>query len=159
MLELSHDASSDEDEGFEGDGEDGDEPNVHDHAARVSWLLNRYAPNGATSGHPVAYAMRIDARYPASDQTARLSALGWPTGPPSAGALVQLLLAHSKASLAADVANREHHHEPIFKRNQRAYDRSMAKIENAEPTKGFDVDDPDTWPDDDDEYDSDAAAA
>ena len=35
----------------------------------------------------------------------------------------------------------------------------MAKIENAEPAKGFDVDDPDTWPDDDDEYGSDAAAA
>ena len=35
----------------------------------------------------------------------------------------------------------------------------MDKIKKTEPKIEFDVDDPDTWPDDDDEYDSDAAAA
>ena len=40
-----------------------------------------------------------------------------------------------------------------------AYDRAMDKIEKTEPKIEFDVDDPDTWPEDDDNSDSSVAAA
>ena len=36
---------------------------------------------------------------------------------------------------------------------------AVATRQNAEPTKRFDVDDPDTWPEDDDEYEYDSYAA
>ena len=126
-------------------------------AARVSWLLNRYAPNGYLDGEGET---RVNASRPAAGQGQQFHDLGWPSGPPSADELMQLLLARAKRELSAEVAcSGKHHCTPTFARSRSAYDRAMDKIEKTEPKIEFDVDDPDTWPEDDDNSDSSAAAA
>ena len=83
-----------------------------------------------------------DARRPAAEQAPQFHDLGWPSGPPSADELMQLLLARAKRELSAGHEDGEHHREPVFARSQSAHDRAMHKIEKTEPKIEFDVDDP-----------------